>query len=197
MGLSYCCVAFFEKTRRANCTLGKRCWKGLEWFKKVSQLYDGLERSLSIHAYLKVRARRRGGNASDPTKRLNFSRASPSSSYGQTAEMATPRTQPSSSLIPSSQTAASLLASLKSAPRASSGCSSLDALLSPKSSSSSGTKQGLEPGSVLEIMGPPGVGKSRCCLGFALVQRFAELEKGGGRGGQVLVVGQSDLSSGI
>lgn len=93
----------------------------------------------------------------------------------------------SSILPPPSQSALSLLSSIQQNPRSSSGCPSLDALLTPNSIKN---KLGLAQGNVLELLGPPGIGKSRTALGFLLDQRFASLENGDGVGRQVLIVGE-------
>lgn len=90
-------------------------------------------------------------------------------------------------IVPQSQSASSLLFSSRHAARFSSGCPSLDALLTPPSS----TTLGLAHGSVLELLGPPGIGKTRTALGFVLSARFEALETG--KEGQVLVIGESPL----
>lgn len=98
---------------------------------------------------------------------------------------------PTSSVIPPpSQSALSLLTSIQQSPRSSSGCPSLDALLTPTSIKN---KLGLAQGNVLELLGPPGIGKSRTALGFLLDQRFASLEGSNGAGRQVLLVGKFSM----
>lgn len=94
------------------------------------------------------------------------------------------RMQQQHPVVPQSQSASSLLFSSRHAPRFSSGCPSLDALLTPPSS----TTLGLAHGSVLELLGPPGIGKTRTALGFVLSARFEALELG--KEGDVLVVGE-------
>ena len=89
-----------------------------------------------------------------------------------------------------SQSAAHLLARVRSrtAPRFSSGCGSIDALLSPSTVDES-ARLGLAQGSVLELLGPPGSGKTRTCLALILNARFDAIATG--EECEVLVVGQS------
>lgn len=82
------------------------------------------------------------------------------------------------------QSASSLLTSSRHAPRLSSGCNAIDELLTPTSSS----RLGLAQGSVLEIMGPSGIGKTRMALGFVMANRFDAV--GEGTDADVLVIGQ-------
>ncbi|KAI5476725.1 hypothetical protein MNV49_007315 [Pseudohyphozyma bogoriensis] len=82
--------------------------------------------------------------------------------------------------IPSTQSARALLESARQTPHFSSGCSSLDDLLSTSS-------PGLPPRSVLELTGPPGVGKTRTILGFVLAARFDAVHEGRAAG-EVLVI---------
>ncbi|GAA5901696.1 hypothetical protein JCM6882_006044 [Rhodosporidiobolus microsporus] len=91
--------------------------------------------------------------------------------------------------FPASQTASSLLLTSRTSHRFSSTCNALDRLLTPHVHTN-GLKQqpdgpataGLGQGAVLELMGPPGIGKSRTAMGFVLAERFIE------EGGEVLVV---------
>lgn len=93
--------------------------------------------------------------------------------------------------VPASQSASSLLHSRRASHRFSCTCGALDALYTPQSFAStprrshepSSVEAGLAEGAVLEVLGPPGVGKTRTLLGFALAERFRE------DGGEVLVVG--------
>ncbi|KAK4705731.1 MFS transporter, ACS family, allantoate permease, partial [Phenoliferia sp. Uapishka_3] len=75
-------------------------------------------------------------------------------------------------LIPPSQSASSLLRSSFTAPHFKSGSASLDSLFSPSTPHS---QSGLALGNQLEIMGPPGIGKSRTALAFVIEARFADL----------------------
>ncbi|GAA5837856.1 hypothetical protein JCM5353_006446 [Sporobolomyces roseus] len=86
--------------------------------------------------------------------------------------------------LPPSQTAASLLQSLNSltSHRFSSNCASLDSLLTPTTQLAQSDEPGLPRGAVLELIGPPGIGKSRIAMAFALAECF-RLE-----GGEVLVI---------
>ncbi|TNY21922.1 RAD51-like protein 2 ISS [Rhodotorula diobovata] len=92
--------------------------------------------------------------------------------------------------VPASQSASSLLHSRRASHRFSCTCGALDALYTPQSFAStprrshepSSVEAGLAEGAVLEVLGPPGVGKTRTLLGFALAERFRE------DGGEVLVV---------
>ncbi|GAA5894987.1 hypothetical protein JCM8208_000079 [Rhodotorula glutinis] len=91
--------------------------------------------------------------------------------------------------VPASQSASSLLLSTRPPHRFSSGCDTLDALVTPRTFSSTAyaapqgpAEQGLARGAVLELLGPPGIGKTRAQLGFVLAERF---KKGGG---EVLVI---------
>lgn len=73
----------------------------------------------------------------------------------------------------------------------STGSPSLDSLFTSKSHATH-TKPGLRPASVLELYGPPGVGKTRTLLGIVVQARLAglrEREPEHGKG-QVLVVGK-------
>jgi len=92
--------------------------------------------------------------------------------------------------LPPSQTAASLLESLTSlaSHRFSSNCASLDSLLTPATSTTEPDEPGLPRGAVLELIGPPGIGKSRIGMAFALAECF-RLE-----GGKVLVIGESSTT---
>ncbi|GAA6027759.1 hypothetical protein JCM8097_008020 [Rhodosporidiobolus ruineniae] len=91
--------------------------------------------------------------------------------------------------LPASQTASSLLLTSRTSHRFSSTCAALDRLLTPQAHVTPLTQPadvapaaGLGHGAVLELMGPPGVGKSRTMMGFALAERFRD------DGGEVLVV---------
>ncbi|GAA5849805.1 hypothetical protein JCM8547_000568 [Rhodosporidiobolus lusitaniae] len=91
--------------------------------------------------------------------------------------------------LSASQTASSLLLTSRTSHRFSSTCAAIDALLTPQTHTASLATQpdapsasGLGTGAVLELMGPPGVGKTRTAMGFALAERFRE------EGGEVLVV---------
>lgn len=92
--------------------------------------------------------------------------------------------------LPPSQTASSLLRSSRPVHRFSSTCDAIDQLVTPQSYSNghlsargSALEAGLGEGAVLELVGPPGIGKTRTTLGFALAERFR------GEGGEVLIVG--------
>ena len=89
-----------------------------------------------------------------------------------------------------SQSAANLLARARSTTtlRFSSGCATIDALLSPPTADES-ARLGLAQGSVLELLGPPGSGKTRTCLALVLNARFDAVQTG--EECEVLVVGQS------
>lgn len=90
---------------------------------------------------------------------------------------------------PSSLTAATLLQSLTSlaSDRFSSNCPALDSLLTPPTCGHDpGIDTGLPRGAVLELIGPPGIGKSRTGMAFALAEAFKQ------DGGKVLIVGQCD-----
>ncbi|KAJ8294901.1 DNA repair protein RAD51 3 [Rhodotorula toruloides] len=88
-----------------------------------------------------------------------------------------------------SQTASSLLLSARPPHRFSSTCAAIDQLLTPAHPpqgpmrADKAEEAGLGEGAVLELLGPPGVGKTRTALGFMLAERFQE------DGGEVLVVG--------
>ncbi|GAA5857289.1 hypothetical protein JCM9279_007596 [Rhodotorula babjevae] len=91
--------------------------------------------------------------------------------------------------VPASQSASSLLLSTRPPHRFSSGCGTLDALVTPATFSSTAyatpqapAEPGLAHGAVLEVLGPPGIGKTRTLLGFVLAERFRE------GGGEVLVI---------
>lgn len=91
--------------------------------------------------------------------------------------------------VPASQSAAALLRSSIAAPRFSSGSAAIDDLFTPASHPSSpSSSQGLAHGAVLELMGPPGIGKTRAALGFILAARFDAL--GDTAAEEVLVVGE-------
>mgnify|MGYP001321620047 CR=1 FL=1 len=94
--------------------------------------------------------------------------------------------------VPTSQSASSLLLSTRLPHRFSSGCDTLDALVTPRAFSTTAyappqapAEPGLAHGAVLEVLGPPGIGKTRTLLGFVLAERFKE------HGGEVLVAGAS------
>ncbi|GAA5964110.1 hypothetical protein JCM21900_004510 [Sporobolomyces salmonicolor] len=99
--------------------------------------------------------------------------------------------------LPASQSASSLLKATLTSHRFTSTCSAIDALLTPAPQSVQLMQldragPGLTRGVVLELMGPPGVGKSRTAMGFLLAERFRE------DGGEVLVVdAEGSLSPGI
>lgn len=104
-----------------------------------------------------------------------------------------PAMLPTTSLqLAPSQTASDLLLSTTHSHRFTSGCSALDELLSPPSShyTSNTSATGLAQGATLELVGPPGVGKSRTAMGFALAARFEAVERDEKEQGQVLVVGE-------
>lgn len=91
--------------------------------------------------------------------------------------------------IAPSQTASSLLLSARPRHRFSSTCAAIDQLLTPLQPSTrlarpdGAEEAGLGEGAVLELLGPPGIGKTRTAMGFVLAERFRE------DGGEVLVVG--------
>ncbi|GAA6024233.1 hypothetical protein JCM10207_006966 [Rhodosporidiobolus poonsookiae] len=101
--------------------------------------------------------------------------------------------------LPATQSASSLLRTFASSHRFSSTCTALDRLLTPLTHAKPLSQHaqhaptaGLGHGQVLEVMGPPGVGKSRALLGFVLAERFAD------EGGEVLVVdAEGALSSAL
>ncbi|GAA5920884.1 hypothetical protein JCM1841_002368 [Sporobolomyces salmonicolor] len=99
--------------------------------------------------------------------------------------------------LPASQSASSLLKATLTSHRFTSTCSAIDALLTPAPQSVQLVQldragPGLTRGAVLELMGPPGIGKSRTAMGFLLAERFRE------DGGEVLVVdAEGSLSPGI
>ncbi|GAA5924680.1 hypothetical protein JCM3775_005443 [Rhodotorula graminis] len=91
--------------------------------------------------------------------------------------------------VPASQSASSLLLSARPPHRFSCGCGALDVLVTPRSFSAAAhavphapSEPGLAHGAVLELLGPPGIGKTRALLGFVLAERFRE------RGGEVFVI---------
>ncbi|GAA5834720.1 hypothetical protein JCM11251_003642 [Rhodosporidiobolus azoricus] len=91
--------------------------------------------------------------------------------------------------IPASQTASSLLIQSTLSHRFSSTCTAIDRLLTPqahvkrfKQQYDESAPAGLGLGTVVELMGPPGIGKSRTAMGFVLAERFRE------DGGEVLIV---------
>ncbi|BGP15712.1 hypothetical protein JCM10213_006117 [Rhodosporidiobolus nylandii] len=91
--------------------------------------------------------------------------------------------------IPASQSAASLLLSSNTSHRFTTTCAALDSLLTPQVHASYSSTQpdkapatGLGRGAALELLGPPGAGKTRVALGFVMGERFSE------EGGEVLVV---------
>uniref|UniRef100_A0A0K3C9D3 BY PROTMAP: gi/342319958/gb/EGU11903.1/ RAD51-like protein 2 ISS [Rhodotorula glutinis ATCC 204091] n=1 Tax=Rhodotorula toruloides TaxID=5286 RepID=A0A0K3C9D3_RHOTO len=87
-----------------------------------------------------------------------------------------------------SQTASSLLLSARPRHRFSSTCAAIDQLLTPAHPpqgpmrADKPEEAGLGEGAVLELLGPPGVGKTRTAMGFVLAERFRE------DGGEVLTV---------
>ncbi|POY74259.1 hypothetical protein BMF94_2697 [Rhodotorula taiwanensis] len=92
-------------------------------------------------------------------------------------------------LFPASQTASSLLLSAKPPHRFSSGCTALDRLITPtyveprsQASAINDVAAGLGQGQILELLGPPGIGKTRTAMAFVLEERFRD------DGGHVLVV---------
>ena len=85
----------------------------------------------------------------------------------------------------STKAASDFLRSARNAHRYSCGCSAIDALLSPASSSEN---LGLAQGAVVELMGPPGIGKTRTALGFIMSTRFRAVSEDMEEG-EVLVVG--------
>ncbi|GAA5906402.1 hypothetical protein JCM5296_000446 [Sporobolomyces johnsonii] len=99
--------------------------------------------------------------------------------------------------LPASQSASSLLKATLTSHRFTSTCSTIDSLLTPAPQSTQLMQldragPGLTRGAVLELMGPPGVGKSRTAMGFLLAERFRE------DGGEVLVVdAEGSLSPGL
>lgn len=114
-------------------------------------------------------------------------RGSPSCHTQKAAAMALPRSTAVPQLAPS-QTASALLLNAQSTARFSTSCPQLDQLLSSPHPS---TSPGLARGAVLELMGPPGVGKTRTALGMALSARFGALDEDSDA--QVLIVGESGL----
>lgn len=96
-------------------------------------------------------------------------------------------------LLPPSQTASSLLLSSKPPHRFSSNCAALDRLLTPQRpdtrpwahDSAAATATGIGEGEVLELLGPPGVGKTRTAMAFAITERRRD------DAGHVLVIGTS------
>ncbi|BGP24258.1 rad51-like protein [Rhodotorula toruloides] len=100
--------------------------------------------------------------------------------------------------ITPSKTASSLLLSSQPRHRFSSTCAAIDQLLTPIHPPQElvrvdkPEKAGLGEGAVLELLGPPGVGKTRTAMGFVLAERFRD------RGGHVLVVdAEGSLSSAL
>jgi RecA/RadA recombinase len=97
-----------------------------------------------------------------------------------------------------SQSAASLLLGSATIHRYSTSCQSIDRLLTPplvsissSTDSTSDCTEGLASGAILELMGPPGIGKTRTCLAMILNARFAAIELGNNE--EVLVIGESIL----
>lgn len=97
-------------------------------------------------------------------------------------------------LLPPSQTASSLLLSTKPPHRFSSNCAALDRLLTPKRPDTRpwahdaavvATASGIGEGEVLELLGPPGVGKTRTAMAFVITERRRD------DAGRVLVIGTS------
>lgn len=86
-----------------------------------------------------------------------------------------------------SQTASSLLAQSRSTSSRFSSGSSIDALLSPINSNPN-ARRGLAKGSVLELMGPPGAGRTKTALAFAMNTRFGSTSD---ESEEVLIVGES------
>ncbi|GAA5968879.1 hypothetical protein JCM11641_000765 [Rhodosporidiobolus odoratus] len=91
--------------------------------------------------------------------------------------------------LPPSQTASSLLLTTLITHRFTSTCSAIDALLTPCTHteqlphvSAHQAAAGLGRGELLEVMGPPGVGKTRLALGYVMGERFSK------DAGEVLVV---------
>lgn len=104
--------------------------------------------------------------------------------------------------VPASQSASSLLFETSSISRFSTNCSSLDALLTPPVStlvhsddtiSASSSSRGLALGCTLEIIGPPGIGKTRTCLAMILAARFDAIEQE--ENCEVLVIGEGSAYS--
>ncbi|GAA5881893.1 hypothetical protein JCM16303_003452 [Sporobolomyces ruberrimus] len=91
---------------------------------------------------------------------------------------------------PPSLSAATLLYSLTSlsSHRFSSNCPALDSLLTPANDDKNdeGDETGLPRGGVLELIGPPGIGKSRTAMAFALAEAFKA------EAGKVLVIDSED-----
>ncbi|KDE02451.1 hypothetical protein MVLG_07001 [Microbotryum lychnidis-dioicae p1A1 Lamole] len=102
-----------------------------------------------------------------------------------------PMTRPPAAPVAHSQTALALLQESLHTPRYSCACSAIDDLVSPAatsanpaaavafvagaagdSSATASTSTGLAQASVLELVGPPGSGKTRTALGYALHTRF-------------------------
>lgn len=102
------------------------------------------------------------------------------------------------SLAPS-KTATSLLLASTSARRFSSSCTALDALLTPINTigfdQSPHPPSGLAQAAVLELLGPPGIGKTRSAMSFILGERFNAVldgqESSEPPSRHVLVVGES------
>ncbi|KAK4055993.1 hypothetical protein OIO90_002988 [Microbotryomycetes sp. JL221] len=90
--------------------------------------------------------------------------------------------------VPASTSVSALLTAFDSQPRLSSSCPSLDALLTPSNpTNTAATTNGLSHSALLELVGPPGSGKTRVCLGFALASRFNAISQHQPQQGQVLV----------
>lgn len=100
------------------------------------------------------------------------------------------------SLAPS-KTACSLLLEFNAAHRFSSSCTAFDALLTPPNPDGNVVQpDGFAQGAVLELMGPPGIGKTRSAMSFILGERFnAVMEAGTSAEAahrHVLVVGEHE-----
>lgn len=90
------------------------------------------------------------------------------------------------------QNALDILHAHRDEPPFSTGAPALDALCSPRPHAGQATvRLGLRPGSVLELFGPPGAGKTRALLGLAVQARFRAVREGAPGRAQVLVVGES------